>query len=108
MDRAEHLLSIVAEEAVEVAQRATKALRFGVDDVQSGQEYTNWQRIEHEFHDLIAALEMAHGRPLNIYRERIDAKKAKVERYLAYSAKCGTLTQQHPDGVNQPEGEQRG
>ena len=29
MTREEHLLTIVAEECAEVAQRATKALRFG-------------------------------------------------------------------------------
>lgn len=91
MNRAEHLLSIVAEEAVEVAQRATKALRFGVDEVQPGQRYTNWERIESEFHDLIAVLEMAHGRPLNIYRELLDAKKAKVEEFLRLSRDLGTL-----------------
>jgi hypothetical protein len=30
-----------AEEAVEVAQRATKVLRFGIDEVQPGQSLTN-------------------------------------------------------------------
>jgi hypothetical protein len=100
MNRAEHLLSIVAEEAVEVAQRATKALRFGIDEVQPGQDHTNWERIEHEFHDLIAALEMAHGRPLNIRRVLIDAKKEKVEKFLAYSAALGTLsdTKEYTEG----------
>jgi NTP pyrophosphatase (non-canonical NTP hydrolase) len=92
MNRAEHLLSIVAEEAVEVAQRATKALRFGMGEVQPGQPHNNWQRIEFEFHDLIAALEMAHGRPLTIKRDLIDKKKAKVEKFLVLSEELGTLT----------------
>lgn len=96
MDRTEHLLSIVAEEAVEVAQRATKALRFGLTEVQPGQDLTNWLRLVGEFHDLIAALEMVHGQPLTIWRDLIDAKKAKVEKYLAYSAELGTLTGAQP------------
>lgn len=95
MNHSEHLLSIIAEEAAEVAQRATKTLRFGVAEVQPGQDHTNVFRLMGELHDLLAAVEMLHehhGWPVLIHRDLIDAKKVKVEKFLAYSAKLGTLT----------------
>jgi NTP pyrophosphatase (non-canonical NTP hydrolase) len=107
MNRMEHLLSIVAEEAVEVAQRATKALRFGVHEAQPGQELSNLQRMRGELCDLLAAFEMVYdeaghqfGQLGHHARELVDldaiaAKKAKVEKFLAYSRELGTLT----DGV---------
>src|SRR5690349_12970351 len=95
MNHSEHLLSIIAEEAAEVAQRATKTLRFGVAEVQPGQDHTNVFRLMGELHDLLAAVEMFHehhGWPVLIHRDKIDAKKVKVEKFLAYSAELGTLT----------------
>ena len=91
MTRDEHLLTIAAEECVEVAQQLTKALRFGMEEVQPGQELTNRQRIIAEFTELVAVLEMA-GFPLQVVNGRvIDAKVAKVEHFLKYSAECGRL-----------------
>ena len=95
MNRMEHLLSIVAEEAVEVAQRATKALRFGIEEVQPGQALSNLQRMRGELYDLLAAFEMVHdeaGQQFGIDLDAITAKKAKVEKFLGYSAELGTLT----------------
>lgn len=95
MTRQEHLLTILAEECAEVAQRATKALRFGMDEAQPGQPYTNEQRLEEELCHLVAAWEMLQGCPIDIdggnLRKLIEYKKAKVEIYLAYSQECGTL-----------------
>lgn len=45
MNKVEYLLACLAEEAVEVAQRATKAMRFGCNEVQPGQPLCNVQRI---------------------------------------------------------------
>lgn len=47
------LLTILAEECAEVAQRCTKALRFGTSEVQPGQPLTNMQRIEQEVGDIV-------------------------------------------------------
>jgi len=95
MTRDEHLYAIAAEEAVEVAQRCTKALRFGGTEVQPGQPLDNRVRILQEFADLLAALEMlgfsVGPGPLDPLRPWVDAKRAKVERFLAYSVECGTL-----------------
>lgn len=98
MNRSEHLLTIVAEEAVEVAQRATKALRFGLDEVQPGQQLSNLQRLMGEVYDLLGSLEMLHraaGRHMGIDLDAVEAKKAKVEKFLAYSLELGTLQADH-------------
>jgi len=47
------LITILAEECCEVAQRCTKALRFGVDEVQPGQPRTNGDRIGLEVGDFM-------------------------------------------------------
>ena len=91
MNRQEHLLSILAEECNEVAQRATKALRFGLDEIQPEQPYENSERIRKEFADLWAVYEMI-GLDLPS-RFEVDAKKIKVEKFLKYSEECGTLTE---------------
>ena len=94
MNRLEHLLFIVSEEAAEVAQRASKCARFGVEDKEPGQNLTNEQRIWGEVNDLMGALELL-GEQLGNFglsREAINAKKAKVEQFLLYSKNLGTLT----------------
>lgn len=95
MNRLEHLLTILAEEAAEVAQRADKALRFGMTEIQPGQELTNLQRLHGELNDLAAAVEMVASDvwlPLtSLDRTAIERKKVKVERFLAYSRELGTL-----------------
>lgn len=95
MNRTEHLLTTLAEECAEVAQRCSKAARFGLSEVQPGQDLTNAQRILQEWYDAIAVLQMliADGAlPVPASHESVLAKKEKVERFLVYSAQCGTLT----------------
>ena len=89
MNKQEHLLSTLAEEAAELAQRATKALRFGLDDIEEGQTLTARVRLAGELADLIAMVEMC-GIPMPDNRD-IEAKKIKVEKYLEYSRTVGTL-----------------
>ncbi len=94
MNRTEHLLTIAAEECAEIAQRATKALRFGLDEVQRGQELTNAERILLEYHDLVAVINMLQNEnalPRGLNTHDILAKQSKVEHYLQFSAQCGTL-----------------
>lgn len=52
------LLTILAEECCEVGQRVSKALRFGIDEIQPGQDLTNAERIMQEVGDLLAVLGM--------------------------------------------------
>lgn len=100
MTRGDHLLTIVAEECVETAQRATKALRFGLEEVQPGQDMSNAKRLMQEFADLSMALMMlseentAFGREYenaHQYTEWLDAKRSKVRHFLEYSAQQGRL-----------------
>jgi hypothetical protein len=99
MNRKEHLLSILAEECAEVAQQCSKALRFGLGNVEPGQELTNGQRIACELNDLFAAVDMLIDAQALSYLPdlaAIDAKKAKVEKFLLYSIECGTLNTNAP------------
>ena len=92
MTREEHLINNITEECLEVAQRASKALRFGMEEIQPGQLLTNRERLIDEFNDLVAVLEMA-GLPLQVVNgHKIEMKIKKVERYLAYAKECGTLS----------------
>lgn len=96
MTRTEHLLWLISEECNEVGQRASKAARFRLDEIQPGQPLDNADRILQEWYDLRAIMEMlideGHLTPWPSERQTIDAKKAKVEKFLQYSAACGTLT----------------
>lgn len=57
MTREQHLLIRAMEECAEVQQRLSKALVFGLGEVQFGQDRTNHDRILMEFADLIAVSE---------------------------------------------------
>jgi len=89
MNRTEHLLSTLAEECAEVAQCASKALRFGLDDAQPGQLLTNRERIVSELNDLWAVVEMLDLATVD--RTAIATKKDKVLQFMKYAEKCGTL-----------------
>ncbi len=99
MTRTEHLLTILAEECAEVAHRVSKALRFGPNEIQPGQPLTNAERINAELVDLMAVLEMLHDtKVLPSLRdskmphiEATRAKKAKVEKFLVFSAGRGLV-----------------
>lgn len=96
MTRLEHLLTCLAEECAEVAQRSTKALRFGIDEVQPGQFLTNAERIREEVVDLFAVLGMLEEETgWSLLPNDIDGgrdKRKKVEAFLRYSAEVGTLS----------------
>ena len=97
MNRTEHLLTILGEEGVEVSQRCSKALRFGLSEIQPGQELTNAERIRGEYIDLLASMRMLveEGVIAPVTDDDLpamEAKRQKVEKFLAYSRACGTLT----------------
>lgn len=95
MTRNEHLLTILAEECAEVAQRVSKALRFGINDVQAGQELPNRERLRAEFADLLGAAGMLNEAGLLPWPESHDviAKKQRIAVYLEYSKTQGTFTE---------------
>jgi hypothetical protein len=60
MTKTENLLTILAEECAETAQRVSKAIRFTLDEIQPNQEedLTNAERIVYEFNDIVAVMEV--------------------------------------------------
>jgi hypothetical protein len=98
MNRSEYLLVQAASECNEVAHRITKALHFGLDECQPGQEESNAQRIISEFIDLVAVMDMLDEAGLLSVPSReeaepaVAAKKAKVEHFIAFAQnECGTV-----------------
>lgn len=98
MTREEHLMTVAIEECSEVAQRVSKALRFGLEQVQQDADdspeqnpdrKTNRERIHEEWCHLVAMMRMI-GVPCATIAA-MKAKQQKVERYLLRSARCGTL-----------------
>jgi hypothetical protein len=98
MTRVQYLLVKIAEEAAEVAQRATKAVRFGLGEVQPGQSLDNSQRLRAEMLDLRAAVQAlddatsgAFGFTVEPDDDQITARLARIEKYLAYSVMRGQV-----------------
>lgn len=92
MTRTEILLTVLGEECVETAQRVSKAIRFTPEEIQPGQELTNAERIVYEFNDILACMEILEAEGILkgvIDRDSVDKKKAKIEKYLNYSAELG-------------------
>lgn len=102
MNEAEHLLTCVNEESGEIAQIALrisqatcKALRFGLNDGYPGTDRTNRMDLVREVNDLIGSLEglVAAGVELPglFGRKAIEAKKAKIIKWMSHAEKVGAL-----------------
>ena len=95
MNKKEHLLTCLIEEAAEIQQAATKALRFGLSDGYPESKTTNAQDISHEINDLIAVVDMCreHGiitQPAEA-KAMYDRKRLRVEQYMDYARDTGAL-----------------
>lgn len=96
MTRTEHLLTIAAEECSEIAQRISKAIRFGLKEVQPGQERTNAERIMVEFADLCVVMEhLVNDGDLDEdtvdYEKFYQEKSERLEKFIEHARKCGTV-----------------
>lgn len=97
MNRKELLLTILAEECVETAQRVSKAIRFTPEEVepnQSATQLSNAERIVYEFNDIVAVMEMLQDEgvlPMVYDAGAVKLKKEKIEKWLKYSYDRGTL-----------------
>jgi hypothetical protein len=97
MTRLEALLLQVSEEATEVAQAASKCMRFGTEHTWHTQVGTAQSRLYQEFLELMALIEMCQDAGLiqacvdEIDRKAIDAKKERVEKYLLLSRELGCV-----------------
>lgn len=105
MKTEQYLLTVLAEECAEVAQRATKAIRFGLTEVQPGQPHNNAERMLDEIVDLCVILSMLQKDcglgQCDMSEENLAKKEAKVRRFMDYSRQCGTL-QEKQNGGAQP------
>lgn len=97
MNAIEHLTTCLGEEGAEIAQDASKCLRFGWNDRNflNPTGPTNSERLVNELNDLIGVAEMlvAHGLLPEDWmsRAKIEAKKEKVTNCMEYARKVGTL-----------------
>lgn len=96
----EHILNHISEECAEVAQRCSKALRFGLLEIQPGQTLTNAQRLRGELIDLWACVQMAEDAGMfpeivldgtTLDDAELAAKVEKIQRYMQRSRDCGTV-----------------
>lgn len=74
----------LAEECAEVTQRAMKLNRFGVLDVQSGQELNNRERLSDEVGDLLEVIDWAYGAGIIDLKRAIAHKPNKRVKLLKY------------------------
>ena len=92
MNKTEYLLTVLMEECAEVAQRASKAIRFTLEEIQPGMhegyQDTNKRRLERELGDLLAVMQELG---LTIHEEDVLLKLKKLDKYMDYSRKLGTL-----------------
>lgn len=102
MNDTEHLLTILSEECSEVQVRLSelqirisKALRFGLQEIQPEQLRTNEERIVGELNDLIGVVELLQEEQGHLLafpdRAAIEAKKLKVSKFRELSRSEGAL-----------------
>lgn len=96
-------MTIAMEECAEVAQRISKAARFGMDQIQEDaddkpeqnpERLTNRERIMREYYDLRAVLGMMgiDAWDNSDQSKQVESDKVmKVNKYLGRSIRCGTL-----------------
>lgn len=84
-EREREILNIIIEECAEVQHRACKALRFGLAEVQPGQDLNNAERLSDEIGDLGAILNLADDEGV-ISEDRVlaagSAKREKLKTFM--------------------------
>lgn len=97
MTEIQAILNQVMEECCEVGQRASKAIRFGLDEVQPGQEMTNAERLVGEFIDLCVAMKELNDKGLiklpadDEFDRAFEERMKKALRYRNYSRERGQV-----------------
>lgn len=94
MNRKELLLIQLAEEASEVAQMASKMLRFGTEEIYPEQPLTNAERTHIELDDMYGIVRMLNQEFNFNYlfsEDNVQKKINKVNKYAMYSVELGLL-----------------
>ena len=82
------LLTILIEEAAEVIQRATKAKRFGLKEVQPGQKLNNVERLSLEVGDFIHMVNMCRNEGMvtsTCTVQGMSRKKEQLKKFMQTS-----------------------
>lgn len=80
------VLTILQEEAAEVIVEVSKCFRFGPDQMYTGSELTNIQRLQKELGDLQALVDLLVKEDVGITYDGINsAKKQKFDKLKVYS-----------------------
>ena len=79
------LLIALAEECNEVAVRISKALRFGLDEVQPGQGLTNVARISHELRDVVTLVNVCTYSDIPLSEETIYGPEEQLRKLYRLS-----------------------
>jgi NTP pyrophosphatase (non-canonical NTP hydrolase) len=95
LNKSTYLLICLIEECAEVIQRACKAIRFGLDEVQPGQHLNNHDRISEELSDVQGVTVMLEVecdiKVLHFDDIAIQNKIAKIRKYMPLSVERGML-----------------
>lgn len=95
MNKMQYLLTKLAEEASEIAQIALKTQQFGIDEQCPGLDQTNIQRVDYEFNDLLAVVQLINSELgytcLFENAGHIRRKQEKITKYMQYSIECGQV-----------------
>lgn len=86
------LVGLAIQLCCHVGQRASKASRFGMREIQPGQFFTNAQRLVSSYQRLCQVMaELGSRYGIEISRERVEAKKLKVTKFMLYASELGAL-----------------
>ena len=99
MNAEQYLLGCLAEECAELAQAASKAVRFGLDVRWPGKPTVNREDIAAEFNDVLGVLELMEEScarfPGLFDRGDVLAKKNKLMAMMKYSRERGRLEKEN-------------
>jgi hypothetical protein len=98
MNSDQYHLCKIAEECAEVSQRALKAMQFGLDEFQPGQDKDNLERLVEEFEDLLITFEnfmmlMEHYHWAPSGRFSADRRHERLEKMAKFLHLSKTLNQ---------------
>ncbi len=80
MKKHEIYLTCLSEECAEVAHRVSKALRFGLNEIEPEQNYSNAERIAKEINDLFVVVDLLESANLIPNLRTSESKAAKITK----------------------------
>ena len=94
MTRQEHLLVCLSEECNEVIHAISKTLRFGLNEIWPKLDQTNIERVKAELNDVMALMTMLDDEGFDLLPTEVsmEKKREKVEKYIEYAKRLGTIT----------------